>query len=162
MAGMTDIIASSAEIAENAVLPMLAEVHVDPDCPSGNCEENLPPALQDGGGGKSAARWAYERVLLYIRNFEEQLGAGQEVAMGFAGSDAGVLRIEGLGYFDPDILTFYGRGEDGLRSQIIQHVTQLNVLLRAVPAAAPEDPPRRIGFRLAAGLEDEPAPQIAP
>jgi len=118
--------------------------------------------LQDGGGGKSPARWAYERVLLYIRNFEEQLGAGQEVAMGFAGSDAGVLRIEGLGYFDPDILTFYGRGEDGLRSQIIQHVTQLNVLLRAVPAAAPEDPPRRIGFRLAAGLEDEPAPQIAP
>ena len=33
--------------------------------------------------------------------------------MGFAGGDAGVLRIEGLGYFDPDIVTFYGRTRTG-------------------------------------------------
>ena len=34
--------------------------------------------------------------------------------MGFTGGQAGILRIEGLGFFDPDLVTFYGRDEDGL------------------------------------------------
>lgn len=68
--------------------------------------------------------------------------------MGFAGGDAGVLQIEGVGFFEPDILTFYGRDEDGLKTQLIQHVSQLNVVLRAIPKMEPEEPARRIGFRL--------------
>ena len=62
---------------------------------------------------KSPAEWAYERLILYIQNFESQLDADQEVAMGFAGGQAGVLAIEGVGFFDPDLVTFYGRDEDG-------------------------------------------------
>ena len=102
-------------------------------------------------GDKSPARWAYERMVQYIRNFEAQLNANEEVAMGFAGSDAGVVSIEGLGYYDPDILTFYGRDEEGMKTQLVQHVTQLSVILRAVPKVAPEIPARRIGFHLAPG-----------
>lgn len=97
---------------------------------------------------KSPAEWAYERLILYIQNFESQLDADQEVAMGFAGGQAGVLAIEGVGFFDPDLVTFYGRDEDGLKTQLIQHVSQLNVLLRAIPKDQPEDPPRRIGFQM--------------
>lgn len=145
---MTDTIMSSVEQAENAVLPRLREVHVDPDCTPGACEGDLPAEMQTPSADKSPARWAYERVLLYIRNFEQQLGTGQEVAMGFVGGDAGVLRIEGVGYFDPDIITFYGTDDSGLRTQLIQHVAQLNVLLRAVPVVNEAAPPRRIGFRL--------------
>jgi hypothetical protein len=101
--------------------------------------------------GKSAAEWAYDRLILYIRNFEGQLDSDQEIALGFAGSDAGVLRIEGLGFFEPDMITFYGRGDDGMKTQLIQHVAQLSVMLRAVPKSADDDAPRRIGFRLASG-----------
>lgn len=100
---------------------------------------------------KSPAAWAYERLVKYIRNFETQLDASQEIAMGFAGSDAGVLQIEGLGYFDPDIVTFYGRDEQGLKTQLVQHVSQLSVILRAVPKEQPQEPPRRIGFALNSG-----------
>ncbi len=100
---------------------------------------------------KSPARWAYERMVQYIRNFEAQLNADEEVAMGFAGSDAGVVSIEGLGYYDPDIITFYGRDEEGMKTQLVQHVSQLSVILRAVPKVAPEIPARRIGFHLARG-----------
>lgn len=100
---------------------------------------------------KSPAEWAYERLVLYIRNFEEQLDTSQEIAMGFAGGEAGVLQIEGLGYFDPDIVTFYGRDEDGMKTQLVQHVSQLSVILRAVPRVATEEPPRRIGFALNSG-----------
>ncbi len=109
----------------------------------------LPP--QTAPAEKSPAEWAYERIVHYIRNFESQLDASQEVAMGFAGSDAGVLKIEGLGFYAPDLLTFYGRDEDGMKTQLIQHIAQLSVMLRAVPKAAPEAPPRRIGFHLSAG-----------
>jgi hypothetical protein len=94
---------------------------------------------------------AYARLVGYIRNFEAQLNHAEEVAVGFAGGEAGILRIEGLGYVDPDILTFYGRNEEGARTQLVQHVTQLSVILRAVPKRIPEEPARRIGFRLPEG-----------
>ena len=73
--------------------------------------------------------------------------------MGFTGGDAGVLRIEGLGYFDPDIVTFYGSDQAGAKTQLVQHVTQLNVMLRALPKEVSRKGPNRIGFRLAADIE---------
>lgn len=100
---------------------------------------------------KSPAEWAHDRLVMYIRNFESQLDAAQEIAMGFAGDEAGVLRIEGIGFFDPDIITFYGRDDSGARTQLIQHVSQLSVTLRAVPKEGDSDPPRRIGFQLTSG-----------
>ena len=102
-------------------------------------------------GPKSPAESMYHRLILYIRNFEQQLDATHEIAMGFAGGDAGVLRIEGLGFFDPDIVTFYGRDEDGAKTQLIQHVAQVSVILRAVRKEEPDAPARRIGFRLTTG-----------
>lgn len=102
---------------------------------------------------KSPAEWAYERLILYIQNFEEQLDNEHEIAMGFTGGDAGVLRIEGIGYFDPDIVTFYGSDGDGAKTQLVQHVSQLNVMLRALPRQTDHEKPNRIGFRLAANIE---------
>ncbi|MFO1201937.1 MAG: DUF6173 family protein [Tabrizicola sp.] len=100
---------------------------------------------------KSPAEWAHDRLVMYIRNFESQLDAKQEIAMGFASDESGVLRIEGLGFFEPDIITFYGRDETGAKTQLIQHVSQLSVTLRAVQKETEEEPPRRIGFQLNSG-----------
>ena len=99
----------------------------------------------------SPARRAHDLLILYIRDFESRLDAEQEIAMGFAGDEAGVLRIEGIGYFDPDIVTFYGTDDLGAQTQLIQHVSQLSVTLRAVPKEIGEEPPRRIGFQLTSG-----------
>jgi len=142
-----DTIATSAEFAEDAILPRLYEVHTDP-CITGNCEADLPPAMRTPEGDKSPARWAYERLILYIKNFEAQLDSAHEVAIAFAGGETGIIRIEGIGYFDPDIVTFFGSDPDGGRTQVIQHVTRLNVMLRAMPRAVAAGEPRRIGFRL--------------
>jgi len=100
---------------------------------------------------KSPAEWAHDRLVMYICNFESQLDAEQEIAMGFASDESGVLRIEGLGFFDPDIITFYGRDETGAKTQLIQHVSQLSVTLRTVSKQEDAEPPRRIGFQLNAG-----------
>lgn len=124
-------------------------MHADPSSPA-TVEGGPLPSRMTGkkAAQKSAAEWAYDRLILYIQNFESQLDAGQEVAMGFTGGQAGILQIEGVGYFDPDVITFYGRDQDGLRTQLIQHVSQLNVILRAVPKNIPDEPPRRIGFQM--------------
>lgn len=130
-------------------------VHCDPEAPASTEQKPLPDAVaRKPYAEKSPAKWAYERVILYIKNFEEQLDATQEIAIGFTdGGSAGVLRIEGLGYFDPDIITFYGKDGAGLRTQLVQHVSQLNVMLRALPKITDAPEPRRIGFRLAEDLE---------
>lgn len=153
----TMIIETAAEAVENAVLPMIREVHTDPSkgCPS---LENLPAALTEPAQKKSPAQWAYERIIMYIQNFEKQLDSEHEVGLGFTGGDAGVIRIEGLGYFDPDIVTYYGTNEAGMKTQLIQHVSQLNVMLMASPKMVELEPAKRIGFELGKALErDTPA-----
>ncbi|WP_171229817.1 DUF6173 family protein [Ruegeria sp. HKCCA4008] len=149
---MQDQIETSAEAAEAAALPRCHEVHADPNAESGT--KDLPEGLKKPVANKSPAQWAYERLILYIQNFEKTLDGDHEVAMGFTGGDAGVMRIEGMGYFDPDMITFYGSDGTGARTQLVQHVSQLNVMLRALPKSVEDKPANRIGFRLAADLED--------
>ena len=147
---MNPDIMTTAEAEESAALPRAAAVHSDPKAPRSAEQRPLPENMVKRPlAEKSAAEWAYERVILYIRNFEDQLDAAHEVAMGFTGGVTGVMQIEGVGFFDPDIVTFYGRDDAGLKTQLVQHVSQLNVVLRAVPKHAGEEPARRIGFRLA-------------
>ena len=144
--------AFEAAVIKAAGLPRCHAILADPAAPLTAEQQPLPAALQRRPlAEKSPAEWAYERLILYIRNFESHLDAQQEIAMGFAGNDAGVLKIEGLGFFEPDLLTFYGRDDDGMKTQLIQHVSQLSVMLRAVPKPTSEAPPTRIGFRLASG-----------
>ncbi len=157
---MTDEIKSSVELVEGAVLP---RARVAP------CSDRLPPTVEmqplpasiahEEVEEKSPAQWAYERLILYIKNFEDRLDNKHEVAMGLVGGEAGVLRIEGIGYFAPDIVTFYGRDEEGSRMQLIQHVAQLNVVLRATPKAPEIEEPRRIGFRLVSEMSAAAAPK---
>lgn len=150
---MTKGIQTSAEAMEAAVLPDAHVVHSDPNAAPTPEQLPLPAKVREKSvEQKSPAEWAYERIILYIESFEGQLDGDHEVAMGFTGSDSGVMRIEGMGFFAPDILTFYGCDEMGIKTQMIQHVSQLNVTLRALPKL-PDQPAQRIGFRLARDLE---------
>ena len=154
---MGEGIETTAEAQEGAVLPDARAVHCDPCEEEGGAERRPLPqkVAAKPVAQKSPAEWAYERVILYLQAFEEKLDNEHEVAMGFTAGGAGVLRIEGIGHFAPDIITFYGTDPTGAKTQLIQHVSQLNVMLRAVPKEAERDAPNRIGFRLAADLEED-------
>lgn len=148
---MDNKIETSAEAAEGDALPRCHEVHADPEARQ---PTEVPYGLTDKPvAQKSPAEWAYERLIMYIQNFEETLDNEHEIAMGFAGGEAGVMRIEGMGFFDPDMITFYGSDLTGAKTQLVQHVSQLSVLLRALPKQVEEAAPTRIGFRLAQDLE---------
>jgi hypothetical protein len=58
-----------------------------------------------------------------------------------------------MGYFDPDIVTFYGADLAGAKMQLVQHVSQLSVVFRALHKAVETAEPNRIGFKLLADLE---------
>lgn len=155
---MDDKIATTAEIHEGSAMPCARVIHANPNAPVSAEQKPLPAAFAKKPiDKKSPAEWAYERLILYIQNFEEQLDNEHEVAVGFTGGTAGVLRIEGIGYFDPDIVTFYGTDASGAKTQLIQHVSQLGVTLRALVKEQKEDAPRRIGFRLAEDLAKDQA-----
>ncbi|WP_371155228.1 hypothetical protein [Jannaschia sp. 2305UL9-9] len=147
---MTEI-QTSAEAMEAAALPRAAELR------AGGCDPTpaIPKSVaKRSPATKSPAEWAYQRIVLYLKAFEETLEDGQEVAMGFTGGAAGVLRIEGIGFSAPDLVTFSGRDTHGQRCQQLQHVSQINVILRAVPRPENQPEPTRIGFRLARALEE--------
>lgn len=149
---------------DNTNRPPANVARCDEDAPLTAEQKPMPRQMADKPiSEKSPAEWAYERIILYIQNFEEQLDNEHEVAMGFTGADAGVLRIEGIGYFDPDIVTFYGTDSLGAKTQLVQHVSQLNVMLRALPREPDRPEPRRIGFPLVSSMErdaeDTPDPQ---
>lgn len=150
---MEDPIQTTAEVAEAAAMPRAHAVHTQ-DGVCGAEQAALPAAVAEKPvDRKSPAEWAYQRLVLYIQHFEKQLDNEHEIAMGFVGGAPGIMRIEGMGFYDPDIVTFYGSDPSGARTQLIQHVTQLNVFLRALPKVANNKEPVRIGFRLAADLE---------
>ena len=148
MSETTKEIDTSAELLENDILPSYGEIHTDPDTAPVDTA-----ALPRSSNKKSPAQWAYERVIMYIQNFEKQLDNDHEVGLGLTSGNTGVIRIEGLGYYDPDIITYYGVNSSGVKTQLIQHVSQLNVSLVASPKHIDQPEPKRIGFRLAKALE---------
>ncbi len=146
---MTEIL-TTAEALESAALRGAV---MATDCAALE-HQPLPQNMSlDTSAPKSDAEWAYERLVMYIQNFEEQLDSDHEVGMGMAGANVGTLIIQGIGFFAPDMITFYGEDEQGSRMQLVQHVSQLNVMLVASPKRA--DEPNRIGFRLAEQLTDK-------
>ena len=144
---------NTADAMESAVLPEAYAIRVPAEQNASPAEEGVAQRHKDVSQ-KSPAEWAYDRVALYIQNFEKTLNADEEIGMGFAGSDAGTLRIDGMGYFAPDMIAFYGRDPMGKQMQLIQHVSQLNVLLVAEQKPAEADVPNRIGFKLRGEIEE--------
>ena len=145
-----DTIETSEDAMENAHLATLHEIHLSQA--KGGKHADLPKALKEPVE-KSSAQSAYERIIMYIKTFEETLDNDHEVGLGFAGGDAGVIKIEGLGYFDPDIVTYFGTNGAGAKTQLIQHVSQLNVMLTASQKHIDQAEPNRIGFQLAQELD---------
>ena len=55
--------------------------------------------------------------------------------------------IQDIGYWDPNMIVFYGELSDGSAVELVQHISQLNLLLVAVPRHDDIEKPRRIiGF----------------
>jgi hypothetical protein len=100
----------------------------------------------------SPAEWMYERLAQSIIEFEKNLDATKEVGAKLInfGADE-VISIDNVGYWGSDLIIFYGKNRGGTYVELLQHISQVNVLLVAIPVQS--DQPRRIGFILEAELK---------
>jgi len=149
---------TAAELAESDALQHNYSVKLNAEGVMKKEYQPIPKSVaKTPPADKSAAEWAYERIVMYIQQFEKTLDGEHEVGMGFAGSDAGSVKIQGMGFFAPDIVTFYGEDGEGSKMQLVQHVNQLNVMLVAEPKSVEQAEPNRIGFQLAEDLDADDA-----
>lgn len=94
------------------------------------------------------AGWAFERLTKQIVDFEKDLSPGEEIGGRFVNAPKeGVIHIQDISFWNPDMLIFNGVDADGRKVRLLQHCSQLSVLLCAVPVAKDEEA-RRIGFIL--------------
>ena len=92
------------------------------------------------------ADYTYEVIMKQIKAFEDDLDENHEVALKLTSFGQSLtLNVTDVGYANPNTLIFYGYVGDQFAT-LVQHKSQLNFLLLAVPKADPEKPPRRIGF----------------
>lgn len=118
-------------------------------------QKAAPPATQPPS---NPAQWMHERLVHQIIEFEKGLGAGFEVGGRFVqGPGSEPLHITNLASWGPDMILFIGEYADGRKFELLQHYSQVNVLLMAVPKASNEEP-RRIGFELLKNFKDQPHP----
>ncbi|MRR55654.1 MAG: hypothetical protein EG822_14300 [Deltaproteobacteria bacterium] len=90
-----------------------------------------------------------EGVYASLRNsfeqFEAELDSGHEIAIRMVSFGKEVdFRPEKIGFTVPNLVTFSGVTDFGERVQLVQHVSQLSYMLRAVKKV--QDQPTRIAF----------------
>jgi hypothetical protein len=115
----------------------------------------IPPILRNPLLSKerlNPAEWMYERLAKQIVEFEQKLSPEEEIGGRFVTAPKeGAIHIEDIGFWGPDMLIFHGRDFDGRQIQLLQHYSQLSILLCAVPKE--KERARRIGFILEAKLK---------
>lgn len=95
------------------------------------------------------AEWAFVRLSRLIQEFEANLDKDEEIGARVVGLPGdGTMQIVDVGFWGPDLIMFFGRNADGKPVRLIQHYTQLNVVLSALKKPEDQAEPNRIGFRL--------------
>ncbi len=95
----------------------------------------------------------YQRIVALINNFEADLPDTLQAGGRLVSAGDITFSIQDIGYWDPNLIVFYGELSDGSSVELVQHISQLNLLLVAVPRHDdPKTPRRIIGFT----IQDEP------
>ena len=94
----------------------------------------------------SMADEQYKHIMEQIKEFEKTLDNEHEVALLLTNFGQSVqLNVTNISYQNPYLIYYYGT-VDGNECQLIQHVSQINFLLKAVDKETLSRPARRIGF----------------
>ena len=103
------------------------------------------------------AAWMHQRLVNQIMEFEKNLGPDEEIGGRFVqGPGSEPLHISNVASWGPDMILFMGQFPDGRKFELIQHYSQVSVLLVAMTKLTNE--PRRIGFELMKNVPELPHP----
>ena len=89
----------------------------------------------------------YERLVKWVNDFDKSLDQEHEVGVRLVTFGQTVIfHLEDIGYWNPSLILFQGTTEDGNPVELIQHVSQISILLTKLPRKDAETPKRPIGF----------------
>lgn len=89
----------------------------------------------------------YKRLSQWITEFDESLDPDYEVGIRLVNfGQTIVFHLEHIGYWDPALISFSGRNEDGEPVELIQHISQISILLMKLKRTDPTKPKTKIGF----------------
>jgi len=95
--------------------------------------------------GRYDATLVFEHLMQRVEEFQKGLKEDKEVGLQLANYGlAAELHIRSIGFQNPNLLEFTGLTADGNECVLIQHISQLNFMLKAVKPM--EDKPFRVGF----------------
>jgi hypothetical protein len=93
---------------------------------------------------ENPAEYMYERMLQMIEAHQDRLPEDYELGVQVIGGGAPPFHLRQISYSNPDILIFLGKDSDGNIVQLMQHHTQMSVVLLSMPKL--EEKPYRVGF----------------
>ncbi len=115
------------------------------------------PATTEEQKPYDPAAWMHQRIVHQIMEFEKNLGPEQEVGGRFVeGPNGEALHLSNVASWGPDMILFLGEFPDGRKWELIQHFSQVSLLLVAVRKM--NDEPRRIGFELLKTVKEQDTP----
>jgi hypothetical protein len=90
----------------------------------------------------------YHRLTKWIRDYDAKLDQAQEVGVRLVSfGQSVVFHLENMGYWNPSLISFKGRTDKDEPVELIQHVSQISILLMALPRKDPTQPKNPIGFQ---------------
>lgn len=93
-----------------------------------------------------AAEEVFNHILGRVKQFQTDLPAEHELGLQLPDLGGGhTLHVRGMGFKNPNIIEFYGMLDGERQVALIQHISQLNFMMVAVPPPANQEP-YRIGF----------------
>jgi hypothetical protein len=89
----------------------------------------------------------YERLSKWIRDFDAGLDEEHEVGVRLVNfGQAVTFHLEDMGYWNPALISFKGTTEGGDPVELVQHVSQISVLLLKLERQDKSKPKNPIGF----------------
>lgn len=103
----------------------------------------------------------HERLVKWINNFDASLDEKHEVGIRLVNfGQTVVFHLENLGYWNPSLISFSGKTDSGDPVELIQHVSQISILLMKLPRKDPGKPKGQIGFQVSTKQEQEEVKEV--
>lgn len=137
---------------------MTDRTHPRPD-PAPGLSDYPPPLPPDGPypaplNHNLASEFRF-RLSMMIKDFESSLDDEHEVGVQLVNfGHTFTFHLNEIGFWNPSLISFTGRTDSGDSVNLIQHVSQISILLMKMKRVNKETPKRAIGFH------SEPGPSM--
>lgn len=116
-------------------------MNIDNLIPRFNPAHIMPPKNQN------LADEFYRRLIAWINDFHRSLDESHEVGARLVSFGQSVtFHIDDIGHWNPSLISFRGKNENGEAVELIQHVSQISILLVALKRENLSQSKRPIGF----------------